>query len=467
MRYRCCQISISYFMITYDTLSFCSGMFEDKYAFFNNYKGETGFTEKYIKARNQFIEKCKKDKDIPEQCLKCCEFKEKEWDDSFGIDFIGIANRSKCFCNCIYCSTLEGKENNKKELNTRKIWDIRPVLKELEDNNLLKKTGKVYVAGGECSKYPKEELSWLINFAHRNNFCIEFASSAMFYSEEIGKALRKGNTAILISPDSGTKETYERIKRVKYYDKVWNNIEKYIKDSQQSNTSKVSLKYIILEGINDTIEEFQAFLKKCNELNCKHIEISAEINWLFDDGGRKTLLPKSVENLLLYIKSLNDDRFYSNVLALASKKTISAKEYSKEIEKSLTEGKLQLNIPIYAGTAETYEALTKSNLFDKIWHNIYLYSRKIQYSNWFHSTILLQYKIISGVNDSIEEINQFVKKCDECDLRNIEVGLYNGKNDLNNNFDINHLKQIYDYFNSLEHKYISFSEKFLSLINSN
>ncbi len=466
MRYKCCQPAISCIKMTHNTMSFCYRIFDKRYAFIYNYNGESGFLDKYIQARKQFIENCKKGENIPEQCKDCHFFIEKEWDDSFGIDYIIVANRTKCSCDCIYCTVSQGNEERKKELNLMKIWDIRPVLKEIEDNYLLKESGEIFIAGGECSEYPPEENKWLIDFGFRNNYHLKFSSSGMFYSKEIEKALKKGNTAILIAPDSGTKETYERIKRVKYYDQVWKNIEKYIKAAEKTKTSKVVVKYIILEGINDNIEEFQAFLEKCNSINCKYIDIFVDLNWLAR-GGINARTPKGTAKLLTYIESLKDSRIYSDLFVKKTSKTTAAKEYSKEIEKLLTEGKLQLNIPIYAGTAETYEALTKSNLFDKIWHNIYLYSRKIQYSNLLHSTILLQYKIISGVNDSIEEINQFVKKCDECDLRNIEVGLYNGKNDLNNNFDINHLKQIYDYFNSLEHKYISFSEKFLSLINSN
>lgn len=428
MKFKCCQCAISSFMITDTTLSFCPRLGDKKYPFIENYNGETDFIEKYITAREQYLKTCKENPNILEKCNKCPLFLKSEWDESFGIDYIGVANRSKCSCNCIYCTSSSGNIDKRKELNRKEVWDIKPVLMMLEKNKLLKNTGTLFIAGGECSEYPKEELQWLFDFAYRNNFNLNMASSGMFYSKEIEQALRNWKTELLVSVDSGTKEKYEQIKRVNFYDKVWDNLKNYIKASENNPDSVVSIKYIILDGINDSIEEFQQFINKCDSVNCKHIDISLDIDYIFSLDINHNDIPSKTMELLEYIRKLKDERIYSDVYCEMKEIKTSAKIYSEEIERALSNGNICLSIVIFAGLNDTYRKITNTDMHDNIWENILKYSGYTANHKSFRSEIRVQYKIIPDVNDSTEEIEAFLENCNKCDIDNIEIGLYSNNN---------------------------------------
>ncbi len=424
MRFKCCQHSISSFMITDTALSFCPKLSERKFAFWQNYKGENNFIEKYIKARKEFIANCQNGVNIPFQCQNCSLVVDADWNVDIGIDLIGIANRTHCSCNCIYCVVSDGNIEKRKNLNKQEIWDVIPVLKELDENKLLKDNGKIFVAGGECSEYPKEELNWLINFAFGHGWEIEFASSGMFFSDEIANALKTGKASILISPDSGTKEMYEKIKRVKYFDKVWSNIANYIEVSKENPDAKVCAKYIILSGVNDNIDEFKAFMDKCNSINCNHIDISVDLDWLQDDGGRINQIPKAVSDLLFYIQSLNDKRIYSDVFLQIQEKKTSARVYSKNIEEDLKLGNTIVYIILFAGLESTYQKITNTNLYDEIWNNIQKYSNFVGKVTTSYSQIKILYKLMPGINDSESELNSLLEKCKSLSIKDIEIDIY-------------------------------------------
>jgi molybdenum cofactor biosynthesis enzyme MoaA len=81
------------------------------------------------------------------------------------------------------------------------------------------------------------------------NYRLYFSANAIVYSESIAKFLESGRARIIISPDSGTRETMAKVRGYDCYDKTWSAIEKYSKRIQ--NRDDIFLKYIILEGIND------------------------------------------------------------------------------------------------------------------------------------------------------------------------------------------------------------------------
>ena len=463
MRFRCCQHSISSFMITDTALSFCPKLSERKFAFWQNYKGENNFTERYIQSRKDFILNCQKGVNIPLQCQNCSLAVDAEWNVDFGINLIGIANRTHCSCNCIYCVVSDGNIEKRKDLNRQEIWDVIPVLKELEENKLLKENGKIFVAGGECSEYPKDELNWLISFAFSRGWEIEFASSGMFFSDEIAAALKTGKASILISPDSGTREMYERIKRVKYFDKVWSNTAKYIEISKENPDAKVCAKYIILSGVNDSIDEFNAFMDKCNNINCNHIDISVDLDWLQDDGGRINQIPKAVSELLFYIQSLNDKRIYSDVFLQIQEKKTSARVYSEEIEEALKSGNTIIYIILFAGLDSTYQKITNTSLYGEIWDNIQKYSNYVGKVTTSYSQIKILYKLMLGINDSEFELNSLIEKCKSLNIRDIEIDIYN--QEILDNEKINKLLADIRFLKNQENINISFSKKIISLVN--
>lgn len=301
MEFKCCENLMHHLVFAQsDVMACCCAKDHDFIKFYKQENNEIFNIEKYKDIRNFYISQFKNNI-IPNGCKDCPFIIKKEWDENVKYNNVIIANRTKCSCNCIYCSLLEGdfSGKKKKELNEQKSYDIKPILKALDENNYIEENCNIQVVGGEPTEYPNKEFEWLLDFASKRNCKIEVLSSGINYSKVLGKFLKtySNNIKLLISPDSGTKELYKRIKQINAFDKVWKNIAKYINDSKKNHNAKIYIKYIIIPNINDSIEDVNNFIKKCEKVNCKNIVFSIDFNWL----EKNKQVNIDLRNLIVYI----------------------------------------------------------------------------------------------------------------------------------------------------------------------
>lgn len=92
------------------------------------------------------------------------------------------------------------------------------------------------------------------------------------FSKELRKALLNKKTTCQTSVDSGTRETYLKIKGRDSYDKVWKNIKKYV-----STNGDYVLKYIVTNG-NDNQHDAIGFIKNCLDAGVRKINIAANVH---------------------------------------------------------------------------------------------------------------------------------------------------------------------------------------------
>ena len=283
MKYLCCKTIYSDLIFHPNSVTFCCAKVTDELfciGYNERYDGSIISKEEYLHVRNKLIENFKKGI-IPDVCRKCHYLEEKEWDESVGFQLISLAHKTKCsICNCIYCTLSLGDKDKKKESNNMETYDISPLLEYYREENMILPGCTLSVSGGECVEYSDGELEYITHFALVNDCIIEYLTSAVKYSECIAAALATIPSRIVVSVDSGTKETYEKIKRVKAYDIVWDNLKRYIQQSQNNKLGTVCIKYIIIPGVNDTLNEVQAFINKCKEVNCKEILIDMEFTYI-------------------------------------------------------------------------------------------------------------------------------------------------------------------------------------------
>lgn len=302
MKFKCCESILSHLVINPNDIQFCCSTFDKKLILWDKYDGSLIDINDYIEKRNTYIKNCKSG-NIPEICLECPFLQEKEWDESLGFKDISASNRTKCSCNCTYCIiSVGGDAEIKKSLNSFEPYDIKPVLEHLRKNNMIKPGCNLVIGGGDCSEYPKGELEWLVYFASITKCFLTLLSSGIFYSKAIEQALTAENCELKVSVDAGAKAVYEKIKRVKAFDKVWENLAKYIKSSEKNPQSNVIIKYIIIPGVNDTMEEAKAFLDKCTEVKCKNISINMEFYWMNENFDKP--LSENLKNTLLYFHNV-------------------------------------------------------------------------------------------------------------------------------------------------------------------
>lgn len=268
-----------------------------------DYYGQIIDVDEYIKSRQVYVNAFNEGK-IPE-CFVNCSLYEKSDNSSDKVCFeiINVSNRTNCNCNCIYCDLREnGNQNKKTELNNRKPYDVHPVLVDMKNKNLIANNCDFFVGGGEISEYPKDEIDWLLYFALSNNCKLQLMSSGIKYSDSIEKILKVADINLKISPDSGKKETYEKIKRVKAFDVVWSNLAKYVKAASNNNKAVIEIKYVLIPGLNDNLDEINAFVEKCKSINAKNIVVDIEHYWLYDENRKE--IPNSLIEAVKFFEEL-------------------------------------------------------------------------------------------------------------------------------------------------------------------
>lgn len=235
----------------------------------DNYKGELIDWEEIFKNRAVMREGIKNGI-VPEKCTGCYYLKEQDWNSENYIDEVLIGHFTHCNCNCIYCYT----EKDKKFFNSNKTYNIYPVIKDMIEKGVLSKNATVTFGGGEPTiLHEFEELVYLL--LDYDVYNIRIHSDGIKYSPAIEKGLKLGKITLITSLDSGSKETYEKIKQVPCYDKVWQNMAKYAK----TKNGLIRTKYVLIPGINDSLSEVRNFLKKTSEAGIRNIAFDIEDTW--------------------------------------------------------------------------------------------------------------------------------------------------------------------------------------------
>lgn len=303
MKYTICNEIEHSLFFTQDTLRSCGiGYNGTEFFWEEKYNGELIDIDKINKKREEWRARFLQGTQ-PEQCKKCHLLIDKEWSQDGRFNTILIANRTKCSCNCFYCNFTKDKNY----WNNRETYNIYPVIEDLENRQLLTDNLHISVAGGECTEYPNGEFDKIVNFVLNKNCYLSAYSSGINFSDILKKCLAKGHCDICISADAGTKDVYEKIKQVKKFDEVWAHIKEYA-NAQLPNRvdmGRMIVKYVIVNGINDTKEAFDAFISKCIESNVKHIRIAIEYNWWTEN--KNLPLPSNLINLIKYIQTFSKD----------------------------------------------------------------------------------------------------------------------------------------------------------------
>lgn len=236
---------------------------------FDKYKGEI-IEKDELFSRMRKYSSIFKAGNCPNECQNCFQIKEKDWDESEYIDFITITHYTCCNADCIYCSNnLETNER------TNDKYDVMPFLMYLKNEGILKDNLELHLGGGEITIY-KECESILQEFGINGNANIHAATNAIKFSPNLYKAIEKGNTNIIISTDCGSRETFKRIKRIDAFDKVIENIYKY----SEAKPHKVTLKYILIPGINDNMNEFKKFIEIVKQAKVSTVRLDIEGRYL-------------------------------------------------------------------------------------------------------------------------------------------------------------------------------------------
>lgn len=249
----------------------------------------------FVSKINSFFNK----QEVPDVCKGCYEItagiknsKVQKFDNV--VERLYFHNNMSCNAKCIYC-TYQHVERGYK-------YKVLPLLNSLINNNILSKNATVYMSGGEITIYPEfeEMMSLLLNYL---NSRIEILTSGIRYCKSIEEAFIQNKCFLIISIDSGTRETYKKIKQVDCFDVVIENLKNYIKASDNVKNN-VILKYIIVDDYNDNKEEIKSFIEIATSLGIKNVRL--DIDYEKYKLTKNVNVPNSYFDLIAYFNELSE-----------------------------------------------------------------------------------------------------------------------------------------------------------------
>ncbi len=201
------------------------------------------------------------------------------------LDFITLNQFKNCNSYCIYC----GIDNKSRKEYT----PILEVIKRLDDSNLISENVLFNWGGGEPTLCP--EFDDILDFLYSKNYRQAVNSSGIIFSEKILEGMKKRLISIQISPDAGTRETYQTIKKQDNFSKVWENIKKY-----SAYPEELFVKYIVF-SMNSDKNEIEKFVEMCKNYDVKNIVVDCEFNSMH---GNQSLFGKISEKEIQAAKLL-------------------------------------------------------------------------------------------------------------------------------------------------------------------
>lgn len=240
-----------------------------------NYRGEIPNWNKvfeYKEKRNQEV----LNGNIPHICDGCGCLNEN-------IKFTGkrcfseVVYQSNYFCDakCIYCSS---KVNRGVEL-----YSALKVTKNIIKNGLFKKGGNVFLLGGE--PLIMRDFDKIISEYLKQDANIFIESSCISYSDSVLEGLKKGKLKFLVSIDSGNRKLYSLIKQTDKFDKVIENLKKYAEVLNKNNKNNLTVKYLIIPGVNDSVKQIDEFLNLAKKIKVKSVRFDIETCYLNSQNG--------------------------------------------------------------------------------------------------------------------------------------------------------------------------------------
>ena len=218
----------------------------------------------------------------------------------------------RCNAKCSYCNYQERLGRNvNSDIDFIQFFDL------VKSYGFDKENGIVELANGEITIHPQKQKI----YNYLDDYIVMFLTNGLVFDEEIHKKMMNGRGIIFLSIDSGTTETYKRIKGVNGYERVVENLKKY----NHCRKGTLNLKYILLPGLNDNVSDLNGFIELCSDLTVssafiacnltlKHEDYNNEkskfaLNYLVD-GLQKRSIPIEIYSDMLK-KLTNTDRLCS------------------------------------------------------------------------------------------------------------------------------------------------------------
>lgn len=287
-------------------MSCCSGQIGPVY--YEAYRGQKIDWDAFKKVKYDAFEMLTEENIDKSPCKGCFFLRERKPDDIISPKFktINVSHWTQCNCGCIYCARMldsKGKITYKPEKS--EYYDFLPLLKDLYKQDLLDRENLfVCIQGGDISVL-KEFEPMVKEFLHQGLKEFYILSNNIRYQPIIQKLLDKNMVIYQTSLDCATPEIYKKLKRVDTYKDSVNNLRKYAKSK---HPEKITVKYIVIEHINDNIQEIQKFVDLMSDIGITNIEFMIDNKYALFTDLDKVPLPPHYGELYLYLKKACEEK---------------------------------------------------------------------------------------------------------------------------------------------------------------
>ncbi len=227
----------------------------------------TGNFERDIEAYYAFCEQLRNS--LNEGKLTCCadctRLRDGRSDEPLKIDTAlfgtGIPGGDSCNLRCCYCTYGETLGASDRDENLLELFQKTAEQLDIE---------RISCSAGEISVSPYRDE--ILKIWRDKGWKGSIPTNAVVYSDEIAAMMHEGLVDIVVSLDSGTAETFTKVKGVGCFKRVLENLERY------TAAGKVALKYIVLEGINDNAADVDGFVTVAKNIAVDEVIISRQFS---------------------------------------------------------------------------------------------------------------------------------------------------------------------------------------------
>lgn len=222
---------------------------------------------------------------FPDFCQKCYHYKLNYVFASQKLNSFNFSFRGWCNYKCSYCSA---SQPSLAEYNDK--FFLEEYLIELEKRNMINDIFSVLFAVGEPTL--NEKRFSLYDYCGEKQYFMDIFSNASVFDESLFKLANHSPVIMRKSVDAGTAETYAKIKGVNRFEKMTENLHRYI----QAPFFALNLKYLFEPGINDNETDVMRFVRLCDELKVDFVTPSFSF---IGDGYERSEHAKKMFKLLV------------------------------------------------------------------------------------------------------------------------------------------------------------------------
>jgi len=249
-----------------DHLRICCVKRDDEDVFpFINWTGDIeNDISSYIDTRNILISGIKNG--VPNICSKCRYIKKSNYLKEKKILNLGYGFNNPCQLSCIYCTAQNAKRHFTIEKNRfMQDFNFSLFIKKLEEHGLLASEAIITLGAGEITIDRKKNM--ILDTLKK--YRLSVLTNCVVFDNRIAEL--RSQVEIIVSVDSGTCETYKRVKGINAFDIVWKNIKKYT-----TYGVNVDAKFIFLPE-NSNEDDVIGFIQESLNAGVKKITISTDV----------------------------------------------------------------------------------------------------------------------------------------------------------------------------------------------